>query len=355
MALEKTYQYTSNTAIPVIDTIEHQNGWFVWWMKQFLTGALSMVDQSGAATASPSGLWTVAGSSDGVNGAMDGVDRLGTTFDETKFVWGSSNTSVRSWIVLQNTSLGIYICIDLFGQYSGRSACTWMSTTLPTGGSSSSAPSASPVAYPSQTGPIDGVWAAFENTIGAGYIHGILATDGSFLVFDSRSGLARFASAFGALKLSDTMASDSAPCIFGPLLAATSDGNAQGALRFPESLSDIGMLFMMSVGPNLSHGTNKYGVAAFDGSAPIAVTAITSFAYGTDVATNLGARQRDGLIRKQELWVTESSSDVAKGRVSDIFLTQLLGDGATVLDANGNVEFCQAGICIVPAYTALSV
>ena len=57
----------------------------------------------------PTGGWTVIGSSDGSTAAMDGVDRWAA---DSNLVW---NGTTRSWIVLQQTGIAakLQVCIDL--------------------------------------------------------------------------------------------------------------------------------------------------------------------------------------------------------------------------------------------------
>ena len=87
-------------------------------LKEMLKGTITLSGSSTSSSMRPeSSKWTVEGSCDGVNGLLDGIDRLTGSvlhsFDATKWVHAASG-SAHSWIVLKSpTALGpLWLCID---------------------------------------------------------------------------------------------------------------------------------------------------------------------------------------------------------------------------------------------------
>lgn len=351
MALEKTWQYASNVPYPVTDTIENQSAWYVWWIKQCITGAVPLVDQSGAAVAAPQGLWTVAGSSDGVTGGMDGVDRWN---DSSKIIKGASSTDAHSWVCLANAALGIWMVWDVWKDAYDNTLSFWISTTAPTGGSATSAPSAARAYSYAGIGSSSTRGQPYCDVIpGAGFVHGTLATDGSFLTFESRSAKGKITSSMGALRLADTQAGDMSVIAgieelfysnsyesFGawmPIYSSTATDGDRASLLY-STLASAGWATFSSIGADK-------------------VQAIVPYALNNPRL--LGAwwgNTHGGRFRKQDFWTVLGSTSLPHGRIPDVFLTQPgIGDGAVALDENGNIELCQVGTVMVPAYTALSV
>ena len=115
---------------------------FVFWsLKQHLINAHTS-DGTLYGTRSPNSVWTVVGSSDGTTAALDGVDRWTTTFDASKLVRAATGTA-HSWIVLQNSTSGIQMCIDLNGTNSGQCAIIYTRSAFPfSGGNTTTRPTA---------------------------------------------------------------------------------------------------------------------------------------------------------------------------------------------------------------------
>lgn len=95
MAYERTWQFIPMdgplAAVSAADAIAR----WLWYLKSILTG------QIGGAT---QGLWTIEGSSDGVNAAMDGVDRWTTTYNAALIPWSiASPATPFGWMVLSRT------------------------------------------------------------------------------------------------------------------------------------------------------------------------------------------------------------------------------------------------------------
>lgn len=94
---DRTWQCLYNYGTPSNSIIENTQS-YLWSVKAWLTG------QIGVTTAA--NRWTCVGSSDGVTGALDGVDRLGAAFDASKFIspGGIYNDAIsaKTWIVLRS-------------------------------------------------------------------------------------------------------------------------------------------------------------------------------------------------------------------------------------------------------------
>jgi hypothetical protein len=180
---EKTWQFDMNRAYgDVSSTLANTAKYVLWYYKAFLTG------QIGGAT---QGLWTVAGSSDGVTGGMDGVDRWGAAYDATKVV---NTTTPRSWVVLQSPPMNKRTYYLLFDCGTGAANSNTVNITLgvdaaPTGGTINAAPTVQN-AVPMTTNRY------FHHNTNPGpiHLHGALATDGSFNVLLSRDNTGMFSS-----------------------------------------------------------------------------------------------------------------------------------------------------------------
>jgi hypothetical protein len=103
----------------------------IWMLKESLLGTLTL-GTAGAISRSAGSLWTCVGSSDGsgAGAALDGVDRWTSTFDASKLV-GNTSGSNHSWIVLQNTTIGLQMVIDLNNTTGGSWAITFTKTSTP--------------------------------------------------------------------------------------------------------------------------------------------------------------------------------------------------------------------------------
>jgi len=160
--LERTWQFANNTVITgettqaggTTDGTEYRKN-LLLHLKNTLTGfALNP--------------WTVAGSSSFalLAGAMDGVDRWSTIAD---LRWSSSLSGQRSWIVLQNSQLGIQLLFDCYNSanFDGAGAQAFVAPvgTPFTGGSVTARPtSAAEVQILSGTATTRGGWGSGDDT-----------------------------------------------------------------------------------------------------------------------------------------------------------------------------------------------
>jgi hypothetical protein len=109
-ALTEAYHTRGNVPVApnnTTATLIHQ--FVLWSIKAFLMDNHSAGTTSG--TRNSNSVWTCLGSSDGTTGALDAVDRWGTSFNASKIVLASSGTA-HSWIVLRNAANGYDLCID---------------------------------------------------------------------------------------------------------------------------------------------------------------------------------------------------------------------------------------------------
>jgi hypothetical protein len=208
---EKTWQFDMNRAYDpgVGAAMSALEKYTLWYCKAFLTG------QIGGAT---QGLWTVAGSSDGVTGGMDGVDRWGTTFDPAKVV---GSVSARSWVVLQSPSIlgkTYWVLLDwnstVPGTYDAYLTLK-MDVQAPTGGSATVAPTMATGlgSYMTQSGSGNqfALCSYASPRPGPMKMHGMLATDGSFIILSSRDYTGAFFSGFVGMVLANCKAADQYP------------------------------------------------------------------------------------------------------------------------------------------------
>lgn len=140
MAYERTWQFLPmqgpRAAVSVADSMAYP----MWVLKSFLKGEIGGATQ---------GLWTCVGSSNGTTGALDGVDRWGTTYNVSNIPLGNSG-SAHGWILLSrpitvnSTAYTVYLCLSMAnpGGYVttlGQIGVYWTLGT-PSGGTSTTDP-----------------------------------------------------------------------------------------------------------------------------------------------------------------------------------------------------------------------
>lgn len=183
MALSKPWYSDANYAAPDVTSSARVGASLIWSLKSFLKGTIGTVDARG--------LWTVAGSSDAVTAAMDGVDRWGNTFDASKLTYADS-TGTRSWIVMQSpAAMGPqYLLIDYSGGAdSGGGTClrAFASSAPFTGGSVSARPTSTKEFQVSSTSS-DRTQMNDGSVANHGF-HYSCDASGSFWFLSSRSGI----------------------------------------------------------------------------------------------------------------------------------------------------------------------
>lgn len=104
MALANTWYYTFNDTYAPASALD-MGRYILWHTKAFLKGELTYVDQTNTPVALPVGVqWTCEGSSDGVTGAHDGVDRWTNVYNGALIVRGGAGVA-HSWITLTSPTI----------------------------------------------------------------------------------------------------------------------------------------------------------------------------------------------------------------------------------------------------------
>lgn len=187
MGLERIWQHSWNNGPSSGSTNALLSASQLFFMKQLLLGAVPLTDLNGNSIASPSGVWTVYGSSDSSTSGLDGVDRTGSTFNSAKWVSATTGTA-HTWLVLKSPTTGFgpgcYLIID----YSNASGVNYVNIavckTAPTGGSITTKPTTTDsTAYQSKQ-LNDGTTTPFV-------FSGILSTIGDFAMFAQKTGSAQ--------------------------------------------------------------------------------------------------------------------------------------------------------------------
>lgn len=132
---ERTWAFDMNRVVTPATTIDLTRQ-LIWTLAAQLTG------NTGGFV---SGLWTLYASSDGVTAGTDSTDRwqLAGPYDGTKLVRGAS-TAAHSWIVLASPTMNgsvWYMTISL-NTSADTSIRLWWSKTAPTGGNTTTTPTA---------------------------------------------------------------------------------------------------------------------------------------------------------------------------------------------------------------------
>ena len=198
-SLSKTYCSTVNVAITNTSSAANINANLFWLVKAALMNQLG-TPTSG--TRHANSVWTCYGSSNGVTAAMDGVDRWGSTFSAASLVRGSSGSVPHSWIVLQNTTLGVQLLIDLLNNtfnVTARVAFTPISTPFTTAATATHSPPTTgksvSLAQNNDSTSTTGIYWNGENNPPVGTVYRVSFTfdnDGEFYLMFHRKGILGF-------------------------------------------------------------------------------------------------------------------------------------------------------------------
>ena len=110
-ALSRAYSVRRDCLLPDRSSILAIQKSHLWALKAHLMDQIA-VGSTGPTARAPASVWTCLGSSDGVAGGLDAVDRWGSSFDASKLVFANDGVA-HSWIVLENAALGVQLVIDL--------------------------------------------------------------------------------------------------------------------------------------------------------------------------------------------------------------------------------------------------
>lgn len=142
MALSKTWYTTANRALDDVTTAQKMASSALFALYGTLAGYVSGTD--GPEGARPSSVyWTLAGSSDSSTAGIDATQRIGTSYNNAKWVNVAAGGTPHTWFVLQSPS-GLldgpwYLCVDWIGA-SVETATFVISKNAFTGGTTSARP-----------------------------------------------------------------------------------------------------------------------------------------------------------------------------------------------------------------------
>jgi hypothetical protein len=202
-AHEKTWAMVLNQANAGADA-EGVSDYQVWFAKSVAIGTgtgLTFVNQAGTGV-TPTGVWTVSGSSPGDGTSnMAGTDTWTTTFDATKIVHATAGTN-HSWIALAQGSWKWWIDCN---SATTSTCATGFGYGSYTGGTATARPTITTAANAGEFVGTNMSTLQWNDTSGAAHkVHGLLATDGSFWIYSSKNGSAFFWFALGSVFLTNT-------------------------------------------------------------------------------------------------------------------------------------------------------
>lgn len=299
MSVTTERTWVTDPARANVGAISAKGPWFLWYIVSQLLGV-----NTGGVTFT-TGLWTCVGSSDHTTAALDGVNR-----------WVSANLipavtgTAHSWIVLHNSTLGLYWLIDYISGSAGYYLCSMsISKSAFTGGTTLTAPTSTG----SETqGSVQFVTNATSND----HVEMALADNGAFWVAGSKDTTSTFNCFMGVPSVAEIDPSDVGN---GSLVLAYSDTAGQvmlsSALHLVTNTLATGIKLMRTFA----------GTASASGS--IAWT-YEAFSSGTDVSQ---AVAHDGISGKSTTGTIKIWDTIAlgkRGRIQDWTWANALAAGA---------------------------
>lgn len=199
-ALERTYYTDCDYALDNSSAVNNAKS-TLWALKASLKKEILSAN-SAAVTA-----WTCEGSSDAVTAGIDGVDRWGSSFDATKLVF-PSGAGARSWIVLKNAALGIWMLVDYGSAAQAYHCYVYLATSAFSGGSTTTSPTAT-----NQIPAVDGT-AFTVSTASAQKAHRVFDSEGYFIFGTSVNGSGTMHSVIALQKVTEVRTGDAKPWVF---------------------------------------------------------------------------------------------------------------------------------------------
>jgi hypothetical protein len=131
-AISRSWCTRANIPIPNNSSTRNVGNSFLWNLKECLLNTLGGGTLTGVRHANS--VWTVVRSCDGVayGATEDGVDRIGTPYNSTKFV-RNSTSSAHSWIILRNSYIGHDMLISCNANSDTTSRVAFTPTSSPFG------------------------------------------------------------------------------------------------------------------------------------------------------------------------------------------------------------------------------
>ena len=218
-ALEKTWWTRANIPFPNTSTAADVGKSFYFNLKNVLINATTTGTASTTTGArDANSIWTVVSSSNG--STVSNTDLWGTTYSSSSLVHAASS-SPHSWIVLQNSSLGYQMCIDLASATPTTARILFTKTSAPFTPTTTLSPSASAETFAlgsaTDAGPTRAsAYAPDTTTSTAHYTHISVANTGEFVILSSRISTGYFYSFISFMKLSGSDPSDTrnAVCLY---------------------------------------------------------------------------------------------------------------------------------------------
>lgn len=150
----------------------------------------SLMDQVAAGSIGPEGarpgtsVWTCLASSDGTTYNSSG-DQIGSSFNAAKWVRAAAEGTAHTWILLQNSNCGLYLCISWVG--GSDTVCTFtFSRTAFTGGSLTNRPTSTAEFYMGSSSSSSITFCADTSTATSHKSHFTTAANGEYFFEVSR-------------------------------------------------------------------------------------------------------------------------------------------------------------------------
>lgn len=281
---------------------------YLWMVKEGLLNTLAGGTAVGTRTGAS--VWTVVGSSNGTTAALDGVDRWGATFTPANLVRAPTGNA-HSWIVLQNSGLGVWLLLDYIGSADTQCAFSYARNAF-TGGSTTTAPTSTTQTAIGTSTIASAITILGETTFSVTYRFGIsVNSTGEFHILFNRAGSGYFTSHMLIGTLRSQRVGDQWPTYGAFSQAASGRGvSAPGSLL---SSTVLGMRNPTNTARVSSGGLVSgydFGGASFESSTVNdsidgRFMALPIFAVSLDAAPNAGYR---GVV--QDMYITNSAGNV---------------------------------------------
>lgn len=257
--------------------------------------------------------WTCEGSSDASTAGYDGVDRLGSTFDVTKWTRVTNAGTPHTWIVLKHATLGIWFCLDYVG-LADYNVAMWVSTAAFSGGTTSNRPTS---ASESQFGTNSNSTAFADSSLPASgaWMHRVFDSTGLFMLFHSRADQI-VSTAFGFWPLDQVKSGDTRAWV-----AFFDKGSSNGRACLSSNSGTTGQWRNTSPGCVARKADNTGWVSVVPGFWMGAST--TVWMGGTLTTEDAGDTQ----FAHASLYMVSLSSPTVKGRLADCYQTVVQRDG----------------------------
>jgi len=209
-ATSKAYSVRANVPFQANTTQLDLAQSFMWSFKQHMKDTMTGGTVGG--TRHANSVWTCKGSGDGAGSfGMDNIDRWSAY---TNLIWNATG-SAHSWIVLENTTLDLQVCIDCNSATTTLVGVIATEISSPFGslaaGTNTARPTSSREFVWNFTGTGTSATATFLTDVATGnsnWTHYVTTVDGQFHVSTSRTGLGLFTTFIALQRTFDNHVSD---------------------------------------------------------------------------------------------------------------------------------------------------